>query len=736
MALREELDNYNAEIVVGPEDDPQVTNAQLAVEEWNRTTVADGAWLQQNAIGPLSARDIVLANAIDDTNDALAELSGKMADVDGRSLKSINGRFFSGGSDLWGGSNDAIVPDGQYVKNDEVIYVPESDGVTLSMNDNAGHAHQLKIKENEIGYRYVAGASTAEGSGTIPGTKYKYDTQAGEFTKVLLKSDLPQQDTLYGIKSGEFVEIPSADNATIGINENNQLYVKHLDDPSWMKTSDGNIDASIMPASDESYIHGYGVTLSGSFGSIVGSNNDPSNPFVAKVTRSVLQAYGPSYADSNTKNITIEDCFCILDGGSIGTSSNFNNSIINAAGCGLYSPSIERCIMAGNFTATSGSDLSKVIFAGGGVKLGSSEPGADGLDEVIICGGGGEIYDSTDAIYIGNILSATNNNHLMVIGGSAKVKNSEYSVLMANGGGILNKIAQSLMFSDSWTSAKDTTASLVNANVSNIDGSHYDVVLGSNHNVQHGSQCNYVNGFRIKVPDDKAAPQWSIMAGCDLDFGSSQYTLGLGDFMQIKGSYNYNVGKSNSAYGTYAGIIGTGNIQGSDGAGYNLVIGSDNRSWASYSLLLGQENSATNHTIQQAIGKRNLMNGTIQLAIGEHNIMDGTIGLAIGADNNNTGNYDLTVGTHNGNYGNESFQIGDYNTSTNDKVIMVGNNLRTSRDMQVQIGEYNVGYDDSMLEISIGGNSTVRKTIFRVTSAGDVYCAGSLHTNQTSMTGN
>jgi hypothetical protein len=135
MALREELDNYNAEIVVGPEDDPQVTNAQLAVEEWNRTTVADGAWLQQNAIGPLSARDIVLANAIDDTNDALAELSGKMADVDGRSLKSINGRFFSGGSEIWQGSDPAIVPDGTGVKNDEVIYVPQNDGVILSMND-------------------------------------------------------------------------------------------------------------------------------------------------------------------------------------------------------------------------------------------------------------------------------------------------------------------------------------------------------------------------------------------------------------------------------------------------------------------------------------------------------------------------------------------------------------------------------------------------------------------------
>ena len=64
---------------------------------------------------------------------------------------------------------------------------------------------------------------------------------------------------------------------------------------------------------------------------------------------------------------------------------------------------------------------------------------------------------------------------------------------------------------------------------------------------------------------------------------------------------------------------------------------------------------------------------------------------------------------------------------------MFGEHLRTSYDKQVQIGKFNVGYSDSMLEIGFG-NDNERKTVFRVTTAGDVYIAGQVYSNQQSMT--
>lgn len=57
-----------------------VEETDLTIIPWNRTTVADGQWLQDHAIGPLSARDVYLADEIQKNVDAIDSIKTTLID--------------------------------------------------------------------------------------------------------------------------------------------------------------------------------------------------------------------------------------------------------------------------------------------------------------------------------------------------------------------------------------------------------------------------------------------------------------------------------------------------------------------------------------------------------------------------------------------------------------------------------------------------------------------------------
>lgn len=728
MALREELDNYNAEIVVGPEDDPQVTNAQLAVEEWNRTTVADGAWLQQNAIGPLSARDIVLANAIDDTNDALSALSAQMSGIDGRSLKSINGRFFSGGSENWQGSDPAIVPDGTGVKNDEVIYVPQNDGVILSMNDDAGHAHQLKIKENEIGYRYLAGTSTAEGQGNIPGAKYKYDTQAGNFRSLVMNATA----------SGNFVVTSAGlqklecDNQTIGFNDDNQLYVKNY--PSvWLVTEDHAINAK--PSNTESFLHGgdlhvasakrstigigqiiadEGTFISDSFiqGSALHVKND------ATVTASLIMALGGTvsgdvkYSLLMNNNIVDNVGNVLLGGAGSNRATNVNTSLIWGYG---YHNDDKNMLHVGGSCNTSGND-GLAVFGTGGTHA----------------------YDNSTSLVMSTGTTASS---------------AQYSLLAKFGGGV-SDVKSSVLIDDSGKTITDVHSSVVAGNfkavydstVSDITNS---VVVGSGNQLQYGADTSIIAADNLAFDYYDVSPTTiirepisaSILVGNGVCYRSgTTNSLGIGTNLGVKGSNILCVGQDNKSYGDKIFQYGLNNIVNTmDGvSSYAVNLGRNNKQGIGGSIQIGYGNESY-CPMNFVIGSDNISEDKNAKVIGDRNDTmcgGGDAGVYIvGNDNKTYIQNTFILGHDNTNlYKENTYSIGYYNESYGENSFMMGSRLRTSSGGEcVVLGRYNFSIQDSILEVGYGDPGTnTRKTMFRIDRNGDVWIAGNIHCNDIS----
>lgn len=722
MALREELDNYNAEIVIGPEDDPQVTNAQLAVEEWNRTTVADGAWLQQNAIGPLSARDIVLANAIDDTNDALSALSAQVSGLDGRSLKSVNGRFFSGG-EAWEGSKDAVVPDGTFIKNGETVYIPKNDEVILSMNDDGGHAFQLQLKPNEIGYRRLAGSNTAEADGDYPGTKYKYDTQAGNFIPLLKKSDLPQEDVWFGIKNGDFapLDYPSADNVSIGVNEDNQLYVKHLSNPMWVKTSDGAIDGSAMDEDNETYLHGHSITtVSAIRSTIIGYGSKLHN-----VEHSNLVVAGTSAGEDSK----IDSTFGYFGGCSLGPSAQITRSVI--FGGGLH-------VSAGNRVAYS-LILENATFEGSGTDPYKEHEGIINLDgsnrfinaddaynnNVTVAGGGNQICACRQLGIFGNNNKMDHSDNTVFAGGGADISGTSYTFLLGTGGTYQKNLDNSFVAcgGSPGNYLSNISTSIVNLAAPYVDRVQHSLLLGISptfSGYSDESPLNYCIIDGLYTSACYGAPIYTVALGNGNEISRANRSLILGEYTQTKGRNCINNGYANSAYGHYAILQGRENTMGN--FDYGMAIGEENKLWYNYQVAVGSGNMLVNNNFQVAIGIGNIGEQRNTLTIGNYNI---------------NGSYDsLLVGDNISAWGaGHAFVLGSDNKVTDENVAVIGNGLHTSRGNQVQIGKFNVGYRDSILEISWGDNDSNRKTMFRVTTAGDVYVAGTLHTEVGPMIG-
>lgn len=726
MALREELDNYNAEIVIGPEDDPQVTNAQLAVEEWNRTTVADGAWLQQNAIGPLSARDIVLANAIDDTNDALSALSAQMAGIDGRSLKSVNGRFFSGG-EAWEGSKDAVVPDGTFIKNDETVYIPKNDEVILSMNDNGGHSFQLQLKPNEIGYRRLAGSNTAEAEGDYPGTKYKYDTQAGNFRSLVMNAT----------ESGNFMVTSAGlqklecDDQTIGFNDDNQLYVKNY--PSvWLVTEDHAINA--QPSNTESFLHGGDLHVASAQRSTIGigqiiadEGTYISDSFIqgssirvrddATITASLIMAQGGTVSGNVSYSLLMNNNYV----------NNLQNVLLGGAGGNRATDVFTSLIWGyGNHN-----NDQQMIHVGGSCNT----SGNDGL--AVFGGGGAYAYDNSTSLFMANGASASNVKHSLLAKGGGSVSDVERSVLIDDTGKSITDVHSSVV-AGSFKAVYDST-------VNDITNS---VVVGTTNQLQYGADTSIIAADNLafdyydSTPSIIRAPiSASILVGNGISYRSGiTNSLGVGTSLGVKGSNALCVGQDNAAYGdkifqygldnivnTMAGVsscavnLGRNNKQ---GIGGSIQIGYGNESYCPMNFVIGSDNLSEDKNAK-VIGDRNdTMCG------------GGADGVYIVGNDNKTYKQNTFILGHDNTklYKENTYSIGYYNESQGENSFMMGSRLRTSSSGDcVVLGKYNFSIQDSILEVGYGDPGTnTRKTMFRIDRNGDVWIAGNIHCNDIS----
>ena len=712
MALREELDNYNAEIVIGPEDNPQVTNAQLAVEEWNRTTVADGAWLQQNAIGPLSARDIVLANAIDDTNEALSELSGKMTGVDGRSLKSINGRFFSG-DEAWEGSQDAVVPDGSFVNKDEAVYIPKNNEAILSMNDDDGHSFQLQLKPNEIGYRYLAGSKTAAGQGNYGA--YKYDTQASGFRSVLIA---PAGSGNYLVNSaGGFQEL-KFDPYAFTENEKGEVAIKNSG--NWKRTTNGLVEETA--GDKETYFHGGPLYLASATHSTFVADGlsklDGTVQYTDMIIGSVWTAPGTKIKQSRGQMYStyLSGDACILNsdvfftsskiysGGTVRSSyfraegghvyDNNRYDIVNVGGStisaveysivngdpevykarhsivnggGLHVSGVEDSIIHGRGFVASGIGCSLFLRTGADT--------ASAISDSLVVGAaaGGAVNNVRNSLDVGGGNIFTTVSEGAVIGGGNTVENEVKAGFVLGGGNTLrNTVSGGAIFGNGNVAQNTVRNDFVvgHGNTFN-DGTINSLVLGNKNTLSLqlnnifavGDESLIINGVKnVMTMGDNIHVSGGVNAG-----------IAIGDNVQMKGNYSYIAGDGTSAYAPGAFVIGPNNLQCCE---YELMLGTELTGWGEHSVMIGKHDVVCN-------------------------------------------NYSMTLG-------NDLMANKNYN-------VLFGDHLKSTNNYQVIIGQYAVSVEDSVLEIGLG-TSTIAKTIFRVDRQGNVWMAGDLHCRNVSAT--
>lgn len=712
MALREELDNYNAEIVVGPEDNPQVTNAQLAVEEWNRTTVADGAWLQQNAIGPLSARDIVLANAIDDTNEALSELSGKMAGVDGRSLKSINGRFFSG-DEAWEGSKDAVVPDGSFVNKDEAVYIPKNNEAILSMNDDDGHSFQMQLKPNEIGYRYLAGSKTAAGQGDYGA--YKYDTQASGFRSVLIA---PVGSGNYLVNSaGGFQEL-KFDPYAFTENEKGEVAIKNSG--NWKRTTNGLVEETA--GDKETYFHGGPLYLaSATHSTFVADGLSKLNgtvQYTDMIIGSVWTAPGTKIKQSRGQMYStyLSGDACILNSDVFFTSSKIysggtvRSSYFRAEGGHVYGNNRRDIVNVGGSTISAveysivngDADVYNArhsIVNGGGLHVSGVADSiihgemfsTSGVERSLILGTGGKTVSAiSDSLVVGGVAPGTVNNVQSslnvgggntfstvnigaVIGGGNTVENEVNAGFVLGGGNELrNYVSGGAIFGNGNVAQYIVRNDFVVGHNNTLENSTINSLVLGNKNAMSfqlnnifavGDETLITNGVKnVMTMGDNIHVSGGVNAG-----------IAIGDNVQMKGNYSYIAGNGTSAYAPGAFVIGPNNLQCCE---YELMLGTELTGWGEHSVMIGKHDVVCN-------------------------------------------NYSMTLG-------NDLMANRNYN-------VLFGDHLKSTNDYQVIIGQYAVSVEDSVLEIGLG-TSTIAKTIFRVDRQGNVWMAGDLHCRNVSAT--
>lgn len=158
MAIRDAFNDNAKEMY---RMDNVLDSVDLTVTGWNRATVADGQWLQDHAIGPLSARDVYLADCIDNVSTSVDGIRQTLNDMGigsgesgantlGFNVKPLNNRLenksqWLDGTMQWSEKPISLVPSG--IGDD---MVPPASLTYMTFGQGASKAGNITLGDNEI----------------------------------------------------------------------------------------------------------------------------------------------------------------------------------------------------------------------------------------------------------------------------------------------------------------------------------------------------------------------------------------------------------------------------------------------------------------------------------------------------------------------------------------------------------------------------------------------------------
>jgi hypothetical protein len=125
-----------------------------------------------------------------------------------------------------------------------------------------------------------------------------------------------------------------------------------------------------------------------------------------------------------------------------------------------------------------------------------------------------------------------------------------------------------------------------------------------------------------------------------------------------------------------------------------------------------------------------MVNGDNIILAGEENSIasDAYYDCIIGESNSaSKTKYSIIAGLTNNVYANYGVAVGFDNELSAANAVAFGRGHRPGRAFQVCFGQYTVGLSDSLLEVGVGTSDGGRNTIFRIDSAGNVYCTGKVY---------
>lgn len=764
MTVTERIMLETDDIYTGsPSAEQEISDAQLHVEPWNRTTIADGLWLQENAIAPFSARDIMLANEIDKTNERVSELEENT--TDGREVRSFTPRVWSGDDTSWRNIHDTrVIPDDELIPKNSLMYMPviyssstvgdTSEGGVLSMNSK-NKSFQLGISEAGLWWDFGDPNNTTT---TVNGDygSFKVDTKSGKTPmKIYSEFDKPKDNTVKVFTSGGF-ETLSGDGLTVEIFKNGNTHVVSARNyPGWLKTVNGEI--YIPEIDEESYIHGGGFGLYGDIkkSTVIGTNGALSgntewaNIMIhsANISADVVDSYA-SLRSIETGSVTdaslkIKRSFASIEGTNISRDNAVEQSFVNMKSCGVLDPSanISKSMLIANSFIPHDLNIDQSMLSLESTTFGTRTNISRSIISTSSCSLSGDFKNDIivgDNNYVGE--HGTTHDQVILNSNHSTFKNGLKNVI---------GVGENLNFGNTYSASNailvgnyitpyynvDTAVVVGDYIQYGVHNSDYPVsancIIGRNMGfdgvgnlaISLGNQISrFVNvkGQYLNVfgEDNQVyGSKYGYSVGCNYVNGRMNnvdggYTITLGYGNSTFGQHSLVLGDNNfvSTYGDYSITLGENNIQGYN-ATHGIIAGNGNTAWSERAYIFGDNNKA---------------GGSQAMVLGDGNDVQPSAGLFVGFGNYGSKKSILAVGDGNCVYGDESFALGLNNIISNPRCFVQGEGNTTSRDGQIILGNYALSLQDSILEIGCGINGS-KKTLFRIDEAGNVWCAGVLH---------
>jgi len=731
-----------------PSAEQEISDAQLHVEPWNRTTIADGLWLQENAIAPFSARDIMLANEIDKTNERVSEL--EEAATDGREVRSFSPRVWSGDDTSWHNiHNTRVIPDDELIPKNSIMYMPmvysssthgeTSEGGVLSMNSK-NKSFQLEINETGVFWDFGDPNNTTTNVNGDYGS-FEVDTKSGKHSmKILTEADKKDLDDKFWLLTSAGYEKKGLGDTLAWDSDGNLVLSNFPSD--WAKTVNGEIDLPAIEGADESYMHGDRFTLAGDFklstlvasqGSLSGSSKFANilaySPSIsANITDAFASLHSLYYTSERPEYspLKIDNSVAILQSQAYTKDNKIVDSIVNVHSAGTLEPSasIEKSVAILNNMSPNDANV-----VGSYVNLHSATL-ASGCNV-------------TDSLINGSSINL-----------SGDYEHDIVNLYSSSIGGVGNVIKHSLLMGHNHNEIHTVERSIINGNWHWLQGYCTDSIFMG--------YCNY-------VPNGQAL--YNSIIDAKNTSAANNYVLALGEYMHVKGSYslslgsqidvwtnknvavgdggkycgNYNFGAGTnlSADGSHSLLLGSNNLICTNHSGIvngtgnfmygaeDVVMGDNNKiGEGSSNAIFGDSNSAHNASNTLIMGNQNMVNGDNIILAGEENSIasDAYYDCIIGESNSaSKTKYSIIAGLTNNVYANYGVAVGFDNELSAANAVAFGRGHRPGRAFQVCFGQYTVGLSDSLLEVGVGTSDGGRNTIFRIDSAGNVYCTGKVY---------